>query len=192
MTPEKAREICVEAHKEQYRKARKLLPEEQENIQKEYSHFDGFEVTKPEGIITWDCKNGWQIQEPYSSHPIAVANMMDTDHEKVIAYLHDVPEDTDYELLAALNNNKNLVYYLVHKEHPIQHELTYDEYVDLGLVTKGPNLSYKENIQHIVDSKRKAPLKVKIADNCHNLSTGTPKQQTKYLGTSLPILIAAI
>jgi (p)ppGpp synthase/HD superfamily hydrolase len=31
---------------------------------------------------------------PYIEHPMAVAGMVDTDEEKIVAYLHDVVEDT--------------------------------------------------------------------------------------------------
>ncbi len=36
--------------------------------------------------------------KPYFGHPCAVAGMVDTDKEKIVAYLHDVVEDTGIDL----------------------------------------------------------------------------------------------
>lgn len=56
MTPESAKQICIEAHKDQFRR---------------------------DGVT------------PYSQHPIAVAELLSTDDEQVLGYLHDIIEDTD-------------------------------------------------------------------------------------------------
>jgi len=121
---------------------------------------------------------------PYVTHVIAVANMMNTPYRKILAYLHDVIEDTDYELTDSWRKN------LITPDGEVI-EISDDLWIDLNLLTKDPDLTYEQNIRRIKDSGRADPIAVKIADNCDNLSTGTGKQKEKYLTISLPILLEA-
>jgi len=122
---------------------------------------------------------------PFVEHPIVVADMMDTPYRKMLAYLHDVIEDTYYELTTCMVTKKC---YIILPDVK-QYEISEDLYIDLELLTKDPNLTYEQNIRRIKDSGRADPIAVKIGDNCHNLSTGTEKQQAKYLNISLPVLL---
>ena len=119
---------------------------------------------------------------PYVTHVIAVADMMSTPYRKMLAYLHDVIEDTDYELTDSWWKN------LMAPDGDII-EISDDLWMDLNLLTKDPDLTYEQNISRIKDSGRADPIAVKVGDNCHNLSTGTDKQKEKYLTISLPILL---
>ena len=177
MTPEQAKAICIEAHKGQWRsptdiqaKDESYILEELKNVSLRYHEqtcllSDGRQVIKLNGIT--------YIQEPFSSHPIAVADMMTTDEEKVIAYLHDVIEDTNitYNELYKLGLN----------------ECDDDILNALKLLTKQPQQEYSLYIFNI--SCCRLARKVKIADMFHNLST-TPseKQKAKYL-KYMPILL---
>jgi len=122
---------------------------------------------------------------PYVTHVIAVADMMSTPYRKMLAYLHDVIEDADYELTTCMVTKKC---YIILPDVE-QYEISEDLYIDLELLTKDPNLTYEQNIRRIKDSGRADPIAVKIADNCDNLSTGTDHQKEKYLTISLPILL---
>jgi len=99
---------------------------------------------------------------PYADHPIAVAKMMDTDDEKIVAYLHDVLEDTSLTL-------KDL-----HKEG-----LNLQCSEALFNITHQQGESYKDYLHRVSFSR--LSVKVKIADITHNISdTPTPEQVKKY------------
>lgn len=179
ITLQEAENLCILAHKGQYRKPVHLGMNEAIKA-------------KENGWKTYNIGCEFVGEKPYSSHPIAVADMMSTEYRKILALLHDVIEDTDYELTTGLDGEAYLSYYISHTEHPDQYEISEALHIDLGLITKDQDLTYRENIQRIADSGRKDLIAVKIGDNAHNLSTGSSVQQEKYLTVSLPILLAAL
>lgn len=140
-------------------------------------------------IVEARVDNHYYIARPYHTHPQAVAAMMNTEYRKILGLTHDVVEDTGYELVSKNDENHYLSYYLVHPGDLPEYRISWDLFIDLGLLTKDQNLTYRENIRRIKDSGRADPIAVKIADNCDNLSTGTDKQKEKYLTISLPILL---
>lgn len=89
----------------------------------------------------------------YYKHPKAVAALVDTDTEKIVAYLHDVLEDTDYP------------------EEEIRREFG-DAVADavLLLTHKGRlnEAEYLEYIRKLKESGNKVAINVKIADLMHN------------------------
>ena len=92
---------------------------------------------------------------PYYFHPIAVANALSnpTEIQYIAALLHDVVEDTEYSITT------------------IEHMFGY---VVAGIVyqlTKKDHLSYKENIQRIIDSNSIGAMKIKYADNFINITS---------------------
>jgi len=195
-TPEQAKALCIEAHKGQWRRPTILLHGPGTLITDRVMSIMMYsEVTEPailpNGNKLTYCRyyKQWNLYEPYHTHPCRVSEMMNTPYRKMLAYLHDVSEDCDYELITGFDGEGYLSYYIAHKEHPMQYEISQNFYIDLGLLTKDPNLTYKQNIRRIKDSGRADPIAVKIADNCDNLSTGTDKQKKKYLTISLPILL---
>lgn len=108
---------------------------------------------------------------PFVKHPIAVADMMDTDEEKIVAYLHDVIEDTTVtcdEIKDRFGMTVAQAVLLLTKEHD-------DYYKYLGCI-----------------SHSRLATKVKIADMFHNMSDNpSQKQKEKYL-RALPILLKSI
>jgi len=171
MTPAQALEIATAAHEGQFRRPRVATPEEYSITSK-----DVRETVDPNTYILNDGSKlaldppslVWYISEPYITHPITVAEMMQTDEEKVIALLHDVVEDTDY---------------------------TYERLYDLGLtdlpdayrnalklLTKQPGQPYGLYIFNI--SCCRIATKIKLADMFHNISSNPSKRQReKYLKT---------
>jgi (p)ppGpp synthase/HD superfamily hydrolase len=110
---------------------------------------------------------------PYHTHPFAVADMMDTDDEKIVAYLHDVIEDTDAMLVIAYSN-----YYIISGDK--RYELSLEQYVALQAITKGTYEPTEGYLLRVAESK--LATKVKIADMFHNMATNpTDKQKNKYL-----------
>jgi len=100
---------------------------------------------------------------PYSSHPIAVADLLETDDEKIVAYLHDVIEDT--KVTASYLSSIGFKYVVTKA---------------ILRLTKEQGQSYDDYLDRVVTD----PLatKVKLADMFHNLSdTPTPRQKAKYL-----------
>ena len=115
-------------------------------------------------------------ETPYSTHPIAVAEMMTTDEEKVIAVLHDVIEDTSmtYERLLDLGLS----------------ELSDRARNALKLLTRQPGQSYELYIFNI--SCCSFARKIKIGDMMHNMSCNpSEKTKTKYMKT-LPVLLTLL
>lgn len=85
----------------------------------------------------------------YILHPCAVANMLETDIEKAVAYLHDVVEDTDITF-DDLRNEK--------------FPLTVINAVDA--ITKRKGETYDDYIARVAENK--IARIVKIADMTHN------------------------
>lgn len=165
MTPELAKQICINAYKGQWRKPTKIKTDSWDCYKQkvEFIHENG-------NKIVWCNADTFLVYEPYSNHPIAVADMLNTDNEKILAYLHDIIEDTSItfdDLLFAGANNSCLE--------------------ALMLLTHVINEDYKHYIQKICINK--LATKVKIADMFHNMSTSTSeKQKDKYL-KYMPILL---
>lgn len=94
----------------------------------------------------------------YIFHPMEVARRLDnpahteasTEDFVVVALLHDVLEDTDYELDREWFN-------------PVQWEA-------LNLVTHTPELTYREYVERIATSGNRVAIMVKLADLSHNMS----------------------
>ena len=86
--------------------------------------------------------------KPYFEHPKYVASLLTEENEKIVAYLHDILEDTDIDLRILKENFTDEI---------IQAVLT---------MTHDKNDSYFDYIDKI--SKNKIARKVKIADLTHN------------------------
>src|SRR6201999_723419 len=95
----------------------------------------------------------------YIFHPMEVARRLDdpqrteasTEDAVVVALLHDVLEDTDYNLnLYAVDFNDA-------------------QWETLDLVTHRPELTYREYIERIATSGNRAAIMVKLADLSHNM-----------------------
>ena len=197
MTHEEAKQLCIEAHKGQWRRPRPINFEHTK-LPMNYKH--QFVGNSDDGLVNIDGNlityehDTIMIAEPYSTHPIAVAEMMDTDEEKIVAYLHDVIEDCNYtfhrfvdQYMIGLKPSKPHLF-VVEDALP----LTYDIARAIDLLTKQKGMSYNDFIKRLVDSGSKLALKVKIADMFHNMSGNpTPKQKQKYLN-GIKILLKAL
>ena len=86
---------------------------------------------------------------PYMEHPAFVASMMETDEEKIVAWLHDVLEDTSVsaKCLAAVFPERIMA--------------------ALDALTHRDNESYEEYIERI--RLNQLAVKVKMADLVHNM-----------------------
>jgi (p)ppGpp synthase/HD superfamily hydrolase len=135
------------------------------------------------GFITSAHEGQWYGDQPYFTHPIAVANNLvnPTAHEYIAALLHDVIEDTEFT------------------ETKLR-EVFGDVIVDMViLLTKDDTLDYRENIQRIIDSGNLGAMKVKLSDNEINITGDKGKMKpdraeklnTRY-AMSIDMLEAAI
>ena len=122
---------------------------------------------------------------PYFTHPIEVMNNLYrafddvTDEEKHAALLHDVVEDTTYTIndLYDMGYSKEVL--------DIVHLVSCD-------VPEMKHMPYADRVQKIIDSGNVSAMKVKYADNMHNISdTPTPKQLDKY-GKTMKMLEDAL
>ena len=88
--------------------------------------------------------------QPYYLHPFAVADMCETEEEKVVAYLHDVLEDSEYdEMYLRMCGFSDKVIEAV------------------KTLTKGVDEDYMKYIDRI--SQNKLATSVKLADLSHNM-----------------------
>lgn len=133
MTPIQAKELCIEAHKDQ---------------------------TRHDGT-------------PYHTHPIAVANMMTTDEEKIVAYLHDVIEGTNITI-------KNLT----------DKGYSYKIVKAIQRLTKKFEQSYTEYLLQV--SADNLATKVKIVDMFHNISDSPTEAQRKKYYSGIKYLLESL
>lgn len=103
--------------------------------------------------IAREAHKGYQRKDgtPYINHPQAVAMLLETDDEKIVAWLHDVLEDTNITFGDLVNEG-------------IPKRLC--EVIDLLTRIKGEN--YLDEILRIKEND--LAIRVKIADLMHNLS----------------------
>lgn len=96
---------------------------------------------------------------PYIRHPEAVARMLETDDEKVVALLHDIVEDTDVTLgdLEPLGFSKKQI-----------------DAIDA--LTKRRGESYESYLSRVRGNA--LARKVKVADITHNMDTSRLKTVT--------------
>lgn len=88
--------------------------------------------------------------KPYLLHPIAVADMLKAEEEKIVALLHDVVEDTSLTLI------------------DLRNEGFPDRIVEaVDAITKSSGISYEEYLQRV--KQNPLALAVKIADMTHNM-----------------------
>jgi (p)ppGpp synthase/HD superfamily hydrolase len=136
------------------------------------------------GFITSAHEGQMYGGQPYFTHPVAVANNLPNDATErayIAALLHDVIEDTEFT------------------EADLR-KLFGDVIVDIVvLLTKDDTLSYRENIQRIIDSRNLSAMKVKLSDNEINITgdkgnmdpVRAQKLNTRY-AMSIDMLEAAI
>lgn len=197
ITVEQAKELCIEAHKGQWRRPEILNKtlDEKYGSQIEYmGHANMKSMELSDGAFTKEENGNFYIQQPYSVHPIAVAETMTTDEEKIVAYLHDVFEDCDgYGLGRVMDNSR---FYIINRNDMEELNISERIYDALVLLTKEKGCSYKLYLENIVDSHKhydnSLALKVKIADMFNNLSDNpSEKQKIKY-NKGLKILLGAL
>ncbi len=193
MTPELAKQICIDAHKEQWRKpATFKIPEQGtlEGINKYIApNLLNCNYTIHKGNkYSYNADNILQVQQPYVNHPIAVADMLSTDEEKILAYLHNITEncpgwylskEPDYSKFYLVSKNKESI------------PLTYRIYWALHLLSHPKNMSYTDYIKQLISANMISGLrnteinrlatKVKIADlTCNLLDNPSQRQKSKY------------
>lgn len=111
---------------------------------------------------------------PYIEHPKAVAELLDdpTESEYRAALLHDVVEDTDYELADLLRIGFSPATVVI-----------------VDLVSRRKDESYFDFIRRTRDSGNASAIKVKLADIAHNLDPA--RGYGNSLSSKLPSGLAA-
>jgi len=175
MNPSQAKQIGIKAHKGQYRRPRPSTEKERTDATLIEHHMgpDTF-LLKNGNVVSFAPDGSSTTKEPYIIHPIAVAAMASTDDEEVIAYLHDVVEDTAVELIYDTIQG---VYYL---EAPFGKYALPEHLAEaLNAITKSKDETYYEYMLNL--SKCRLATKVKIMDMFHNISDNpTDSQKQKY------------
>ncbi len=175
MNPTLAKQICIKAHKGQFRNSRPTTTEERTNgnLIKHHMSPDSF-LLKNGNIVSFAPDNSATTKEPYHTHPIAVAEMASTDDEKIIGYLHDVVEDTDAELIYDTIQGAHYLDTSFGKYALMEHIAE-----ALNVITKSDDKTYYTYMLNL--SKCKLATKVKILDMFHNISCSpSDKQKIKY------------
>lgn len=108
---------------------------------------------------------------PIILHPLTVGLAGQNDDERVLGFLHDVVEDTDYTFddLRQMGFASNIV-------------------EALQLLTHGNDMSYEEYVSCIVDSGNELAIHVKLNDLHHNISRGLAGGHTKLVEKHLMAL----
>jgi hypothetical protein len=186
-----AKQLCILAHKDQWRRPIEMTDQEvHARFKVESIPIDKYFYLPEGGRFSYcELNEEYLYEEPYSSHPIAVADMMTTDEEKIVAYLHDVIEDTDWILVD--NAYGWWLYLPATKEASYQElEITENMYEAIYAITRYNDHSYKQYLNKV--NKNKLATKVKIADIVHNLSCNpSDHAKQKYL-KALPVLLATL
>lgn len=116
--------------------------------------------------------------KPYISHPIAVANLLHTEMDKIAGLLHDVIEDSHWTFFRLENE------LLTVKQTDV---CIADLMFTLRRLTHLKDNPY--NLYIVGVTRDKTATKVKLADMFHNISDNpSPKQLIKYHQV-LPILL---
>ena len=98
---------------------------------------------------------------PYIVHPEAVANSMGSDDEQIIAWLHDVVEDTHIEMKDLMLLN-----------------IPFEIMRPINSLTRKDDESYLDYILRVKEDK--VAIRVKLADMKHNSSTALKTHKEKY------------
>ena len=172
MTLDKAKKLCIEAHRGQYRKTIELSTKEVGKLLKVDHVLNKSKKKFDDGsLLYWDdLSEVYLFKEAYHTHPFAVADMMTTDSEKLVALFHDAAEDTD----ATITLDPKPAITIKNQTYELPHEVI----VSLWLLDKTGTSSYKQYIEIITHDKM--ATKVKIADMFHNMS-GSPSVRKKVL-----------
>lgn len=194
ITLEQAKEICIKAHKGQWRNP-KPLPKEPVYHLKDYPEFStkGFFINPKGNKVCYSAFDGWTTQQPYSTHPIAVADMMETEEEKIVALLHDVIEDTDWTFYEEPLDDQKLDWqqYLIEPDGT-KHKISCVLATRLLQLTHKKNQTYINYINKLIFNKDKVVIKVKLADIIHNLSDNPSNYAKKKYLKAIPILLKEI
>lgn len=180
MTYEQALKLATEAHKGQWRRPTEM------NETYFNSHVDEIEasLTRDMSLEELEMSTGhklswvdstWKISEPYVVHPIAVANLMTTEEERVVAVLHDVLKDTTALMHACTTTCKNYISF-----KGLTHEVSNEQFKALNALTHSPEDTHVKYIDGILNSP--LAIKVKIAVIVCNLSDNPkPSSKIKYM-----------
>lgn len=198
MNMQEAKLLCKKAHKGQWRRPKhidnKKYLDNQSKIDRWLHDMNGLNNRKtiilPSGEqIRWDDENDRIIiSEPYCIHPFEIAEMMDTDEEKITGYLHDIVEDTHYNRLGKVADNSK--FYVKSSDTLDEVEITENIYNALQLLAKSKNQPYQEYIENI--SENKLAAKVKIADIACNLLDNPSENQKKKYRQAMKTLLKVI
>jgi len=204
MTPKEARDLCILAHAGQFRRDRLMTKEELKYANANITRDDipvgmGFEFMLPNGNKLINCMDNYTIAEPYHTHPLAVADMLDTDEEKIVGYLHDVIEDTDAELVIINSGGFKEFAINFHGKDYFISAIAWDAIQVLTKTADIKNYTFyinKITTLHYFDLElmpaQELAVKVKLVDMFHNMSTSdSNRQKQKYL-SAIPTLLKAL
>lgn len=216
MTVEDARALCLEAHKGQWRRPM-LLPKGPGGLITDklmstmmYNGLSESPILQDGNKLTYcSILKQWHLVRPYHTHPLAVAEMMDTEEEKIVALLHDVIEDCDGWGLSEVNSDEGDMYAIhftpYHDGGYFEQQswyITYNIYRALDLLVHEKHIPYETYIEEITTKQfisglidlraNEIATKIKIADiTCNLLDNPTDRQKKKY-SKAIPILLKSI
>lgn len=169
MTIHQATDLCIKAHAGQFRRVVR---------QPSKSTYEG-------ALNTWDPQEQeYLVELPYHTHPIAVAELLTTDDEKIVALLHDIVEDTS----ATISNWSAEGYAIIFND--TKYLMPIHLVNSIQWLTKVKGESYEGYLRNL--SRCNIATKVKLADMFHNMSDNpSAKQKEKYL-KAIPILLNSI
>lgn len=170
MNIQQAQDLCKLAHADQYRRSRPVTEEEYRIYE---LHHNPPNFVNSKGSLIELTDKGWIISEAFYTHPFTVAKMVHNPDAKIVAYLHDLIEDTNTFI-----EWKEYTPYLVFNN--LYYPLTIIQAEALDKITKKDNQSYNNYIKQVCTNK--IASEVKLADITHNLSDSpTSVAKRKYI-----------
>lgn len=125
---------------------------------------------------------------PYHVHPFAVAEMVTTNDEKVVAYLHDVFEDCPNWYLKRVADDSR---FFIHDMNTMtEYDITEEQYLALMLITKVDSETYAAYMTGCTENA--IASNVKLADMYHNSSDNPSANSLKKYSKYIPIMEKAV
>lgn len=196
----KAVVLATEAHREQYRARTKVFPVNEHTLSNheitklQQNNGTDFSICKVDGEYSMNTHLELFIAEPYINHPLAVMNMMTTEEEKIVAVLHDVFEKCPGYALGRVMDDSD--HWIKLRSTMTDIQISERMFWMLSVLSKDKHISYDYYIncliRYCIVANNKVPIKVKLADIIHNLSSNPSEHAKQKYMKAIPLLLNSL
>ena len=196
----KAVVLATEAHIGQYRARTKVFPVNEHTLSNheitklQQNNGTDFAICKEDGEYSMNTYLELFIAEPYITHPLAVMNMMTTEEEKIVAVLHDVFEKCPGYALGKVMDDS--AHWIKIRSTMTDIQISERMFWMLSVLSKDKHINYENYIIYLISScmdvNNKVPIKVKLADIIHNLSSSPSEHARQKYMKAIPLLLNSL